>query len=238
MELNSVATQNAVICSKWLDFQGDIPAAATNATTEAAYAAYSRFYAPLALLAYLIVWRGYFLRHVKFFREILRRGKSVIDLATGDGSTTSLALFKSKKMRADKIVGLDISSEMLEKAYKKRPPECTQLIRGDICQLPFQDHSVSAMSCFGGLNSFPSGGKALQEMARCLNKNGILRGSVLLLPKTPWRQNLVKDWIKKCYQTEEVNEQKFRNWVNQSSLHLSHYETHGYVLLFELKHGG
>ena len=235
--------------TKWIDLCATEDR--INISTEAAYKIYSKYYAPFALLAYLLIWRGRFLRHVGFFREMLHKSQTIVDLATGDGSLTSFALFGSRKTRIKKLIAVDISGGMLERAYKKLPRNTTLLLRGDVCQLPFLDRSVLALSCFGGLNSFPSGGKALKEMARCLSPDGILRGSVLLMPQSPWRQRLVLDWIRKGYQTEEVTEDKFRHWVKESGLEFSQIaqtaqltqvgqraqiERHGDVLLFELRH--
>src|SRR5690348_1997249 len=84
-----------------------------NDHTEAAYRIYSKYYAPVALLVYLIVWRGNILKHIRFFRELVERSQFVVDLATGDGSLTSLALFKSSKARAKKVLAIDISGNML-----------------------------------------------------------------------------------------------------------------------------
>lgn len=208
----------------------------TNDHTEAAYKIYSKYYAPVALLAYLIVWRGNFPRHVAFFRGILKHSRRIVDLATGDGSLTKLALFLSRKLRAEELVAIDISGNMLQKARKNLPAGAAQLVRGDVMALPFPDASLPAISLFGGLNSFPDGGGALKEAARTLAKDGIIRGSVLLMPSTPWRRRLVGDWIRKGYQTEEVTTDKFSTWVRDAGLACALLERHGDVLLFELRH--
>ena len=207
-----------------------------NISTESAYKIYSKFYAPFAFLAYWIVWRGNILKHIHFFRNIIKKNPFIVDLATGDGSLTSFALFQSKKLQASKIYAIDISEDMLMKAKHKLINKPVTFIRGDACQLPFRNHSIPALSCFGGLNSFPSGEHALQEMARCLRSDGVLRGSILLLPSSPWRKKLVLKWIKKGYQTEEVDSNKFLTWVKNSGLKIFQYERYGDVLLFELRH--
>ena len=206
----------------------------TNDHTEAAYKIYSKYYAPVALLAYLAVWRGNFPRHVAFFREILRHSRRIVDLATGDGSLTKLALFFSKKNRAEDVIAIDISGNMLEKARRNLPN--ARLVRGDVMALPFATASLPAITLFGGLNSFPNGEGALKEAARVLARDGIIRGSVLLMPSTPWRQRLVRDWIQKGYQTEEVTPEKFSAWVSAADLAPSVIERRGDVLLFELRH--
>lgn len=209
-----------------------------NVKTEAAYKVYSRFYVPVAFLAYCLVWRGRILKHIAFFRDLLRHHSSILDIATGDGSLTRAALLGSKKLRASQLCVIDLSSEMLLKANRTLRGVPVTLVRGDVCQLPLPSDSVIAMSCFGGFNSFPSGQVALKEIKRCLAKNGVLRGSVLLLPKTPWRKKLVQKWIDKGYQTEEVTKETFLSWVKHSDLQLTVMEQYGDVLLFELRKSG
>lgn len=207
-----------------------------NVATEAAYKMYSRFYAPIALLVYWIVWRGNFSRHVAFFREVVQHHPDVVDVATGEGTLTRMALLKNRRLRARKVLGLDISGDMLRKATKKLPGPDAILMRADVQQLPFADRSVRAMTCFGGLNSFPSGAVALKEMARVLAGDGRLRGSVLLLPGSTWRANLVRKWIREGYQTEVVTQETLEAWVAGAGLRFSHRERHGDVILFELAH--
>lgn len=207
-----------------------------NIVTETAYKIYSKFYAPFALLVYIIIWHGNIFKHIKFFRGILKHEENILDIATGDGSLTSAALFGSKKFFAKKLLALDISKDMLDKAKIKLSKKPVTFIRGDVNQLPFSNSSIQAISCFGGFNSFPSGALAMKELSRCLSKNGIIRGSILLTPETSWKKNLIRSWIKKGYQTEEINKDKFFSWVENADLYVNTLEQVGYVLLFELKH--
>ncbi len=207
-----------------------------NNFTEKAYKIYSKFYAPFALFVYIIIWRGNIIKHIKFFRNILLKRKEVIDIAIGDGSLSSVALFGNKKLCANEVIAIDISEEMLSKAKNKLHNKPITFVRGDVLQLPFIDSSLNAISCFGGFNSFPSGKLAMQELARCLSQEGIIRGSILLTPETPWKKNLIKNWIKKGYQTEEIDKEKFLLWVQYANLIVTHMEQYGDVLLFELSH--
>lgn len=217
----------------WIDCHR--PEDAASAGTEQAYGLYALFYAPIALLAYWIVWRGNIRRHIRFFRESLRLQTVVVDLATGDGSLTSLALFGSEKARAARIVALDISEAMLRKARRKLPPARATLVRGDVRRLPFAAGSVKLLTCFGGFNSFPSGLEAMREMARTLAPRGRLRGSVLLMPDALWRRRLIMRWIRKGYQSEAVAMGDFLDWTAGSGLELVGKERNGDVLLFDLK---
>lgn len=207
-----------------------------NNQTIAAYKWYAKFYAPIALAAYWLVWRGNLSRHIKFFRHILDYGDEVVDIATGDGTLTKAALFSRFGKQVKSLTVLDISLAMLDKAQKKLPAKKTVFMQGNVLQLPFSDNSLPIMTCFGGLNSFPSAKVALMELARVLSKDsGVLRGSLLLMPSSPWRQKLVRKWIQEGYQTEEVTKEMFFYWIKNSSLRLTQLEQYGDVLLFELR---
>lgn len=206
-----------------------------NKITSNAYKIYSKFYAPFALLVYFIIWRGNIIKHIKFFRKILENRNEILDIAIGDGSLSSIALFGKKNFSAKKVIALDISKDMLAKAKAKLSGKPITFILGDVCQLPFKSNSLNAISCFGGFNSFPSGELAMQEIARCLTATGVLRGSVLLTPDKTWKKNLVQQWIKKGYQTEEIDKEKFFIWLHKANLKITKLEQYGDVLLFELQ---
>jgi ubiquinone/menaquinone biosynthesis C-methylase UbiE len=205
-----------------------------NQKTIEAYSLYSRFYAVIALLTYWIIWRGNLTRHIRFFREILKYDRKLLDIATGDGSLTKAALFTKKHERADALTAVDISDAMLNKARKKLPPHVV-FVNADVAKLPFATESRNAISCFGGLNSFPSCLQAFLELKRILKPGGYLRGSFLLFPATPWKQKLVRRWIAQGYQTGELSLEIFYSWVEDSGLQLTHCEQHGDVVLFELR---
>jgi ubiquinone/menaquinone biosynthesis C-methylase UbiE len=205
-----------------------------NKKTQQAYSWYAKYYAVISLLAYWIVWRGKIFKHIVFFRQILDHGEEILDIATGDGSLTAAALFKGSK-KPKKILCLDISPEMLDRAEKKIASKAAKFVVGDVMKLPFADRSQKTIACFGGLNSFPSGGDALKEIQRILHPEGLVRGSVLLFPKANWRQNLIRKWIQQGYQTEIVTEEIFKFWIQQASLTLTKCYRYGDVLLFELR---
>lgn len=204
-----------------------------NLHTEKAYQTYSKYYAVASLLAYWIVWRGRLRRHIAFFRGLLQKSTDIVDVATGEGSLTDLALFRGAK-KARSVLAIDISRKMLQRAavrFRKKP---VQLILADVQRLPFASQSLSAVSCFGGLNSFPSLPTALAELRRVLKPDGVLRGSFLLFPQSPWRQRLVRDWIAKGYQTVSLPESEFRAQVEASGFRFKHTERINDVFLFEL----
>lgn len=205
-----------------------------NAKTQETYEVYSKHYAPVALLAYWIVWRGNIFKHIQFFKHMTSISSCIVDIATGDGSLSKVALNPSRKTPGD-YVFVDISKSMLKIAMKKIRYDDAMFVQGDVMNLPFQDSSVPAISCFGGFNSFPSGSLAMKELKRVLKTQGLIRGSVLLEPKAKWRKKLIRHWIHKGYQTDIISRGKFDTWVREAKLEYSYAEQYGDVLLFELK---
>ena len=200
--------------------------------TVEAYRLYSIFYAPIALFVYTIIWRGNIFTQIRFFRRSLEKNKSIVDLATGDGSLTRAALFSNRKLAPDALVAIDLSEEMLKRAIKKLPAY-TVMIKGDVLALPFASASLPMVTCFGGFNSFQSAATALCEIRRVLNPNGLLRGSVLLLPTAKWKQRKISAWIQKGYQTQTVSLEEFESWLFKADLVLTEKKRVGDVLLFE-----
>ena len=215
--------------------------AETNQTTERAYQLYSKFYSFFALLAYWIIWRGNLGKHIRFFREVLEfeTNQEIVDIATGEGSLTEIALFKGWSKKAKRVVILDLSRAMLKKAVDRFQKKNTVLIRGDVMKLPFRDESISVMTCFGGLNSFPDFEQALAQMLKKLAPNGVLRGSFLLFPDSPWRQKQIRKWIEKGYQTTAMapgeTREKMEKVTKAQGSKISQWICVGDVLLFEIR---
>ena len=201
--------------------------------TEKAYRFYALFYAPISLLAYLLVWRGNLKQHIRFFRDILKTSQNIVDIATGDGSLTKLAMFVGKA-RPAKLLCIDISEAMLGRAKRKLPRGVTALVRGDVENLPIASESCAAVTCFGGVNSFPSMVVALQEIHRIMTPDGVMRGSALLLPATAWRRRLIQHWIHEGYQTTTITNDTFSQAVQAAGFECRVSTQYGDVLLFEL----
>lgn len=199
-----------------------------------AYKLYSLCYAPLALFAYWIVWRGHLIKHIRFFRATLAKSRWIIDIATGDGTLTKKALFPMFQTQAEGLLALDLSESMLVQACKRLPSKKTVLVRADVLDLPFSSGSVQCLTCFGGFNSFQTGKEAMREVGRVLAPNGVVRGSVLLTPKKPWRRRVVDCFIRWGLQTEHVDRDIFAGWIEQAGLKVTECQQNGDVLLFEL----
>lgn len=101
--------------------------------------------------------------------------KVVLDVATG---TADLAIEVSKQVDAEKIVGIDISVEMLEFGKKKLEKlslsKLIELMEGDSENLPFEDNTFDAVTVAFGVRNFENLDKGLKEIRRVLKKDGKL----------------------------------------------------------------
>ncbi|VAW10782.1 Demethylmenaquinone methyltransferase [hydrothermal vent metagenome] len=114
---------------------------------------------------------------------------TILDIATGTGD---LAI-NLVETGAEKIVGLDISSGMLEvgknKVAKKNLENIIEMVVGDSEDLPFQEDSFDAVTVAFGVRNFETLNKGLEEIYRVLKPNGtfvVLETSVPA--KTPYKQ--------------------------------------------------
>jgi len=115
--------------------------------------------------------------------------KTILDIATGTGD---LAI-NLAKTNAEKIVGLDISSGMLEigkeKVKNKGLESKIDMVLGDSENMPFPNNSFDAITVAFGVRNFETLEHGLKEILRVLKPGGtfvILETSVPT--KTPFKQ--------------------------------------------------
>ena len=98
--------------------------------------------------------------------------KKVIDIATGTGDFALASL----KLNPDEVIGVDISSGMLEmgskKMKKKGVDKTIKLILGDSENLPFEDDYFDALTVGFGVRNFENLEKGLSEMLRVIRPGG------------------------------------------------------------------
>ena len=98
----------------------------------------------------------------------------VLDVATG---TADLALMAAR-MGVPKVVGVDISNEMLEvgrrKVEKGKLSDRVDLQNGDAEKLPFSDRQFDAATVAFGVRNFEDLGEGLRQIHRVLRPGGKL----------------------------------------------------------------
>ncbi len=107
----------------------------------------------------------------KITQEINPVNKSVLDVATGTGS---LAIALSSKAR--KVVGIDLSSKMLNVAKKKTIKDNVSFVQMDATKMNFQDNQFDIITISLGLHDMPIEVRSfvLKEIKRVLKKDGKL----------------------------------------------------------------
>ncbi len=113
------------------------------------------------------IWRR---RAIKLLKDL--DCPEVLDIATGTGDLAIAAM----KLNPKRIVGLDLSAEMLkvgeEKVKKKGLDQVISMVEGDSENLPFQDNEFDAATVAFGVRNFENLNKGLLEINRVLKNGG------------------------------------------------------------------
>jgi demethylmenaquinone methyltransferase/2-methoxy-6-polyprenyl-1,4-benzoquinol methylase len=98
--------------------------------------------------------------------------KQILDVASGTGDFA----FECLSLKPDKIVGLDISEEMMrigrEKAKKLNAENIVEFVKGDSEKMPFADNTFDAITVGFGVRNFEHLELGLKDMYRVLKTGG------------------------------------------------------------------
>jgi demethylmenaquinone methyltransferase/2-methoxy-6-polyprenyl-1,4-benzoquinol methylase len=100
-------------------------------------------------------------------REVVRPGERVLDAACGTGD---LAIEASRA--GARVVGLDFSGAMLERARRKAPE--LEWLQGDLLALPFEDGDFDAATVGFGIRNVADLEAGLRELRRVVRPGGRL----------------------------------------------------------------
>ncbi|MCV9929398.1 bifunctional demethylmenaquinone methyltransferase/2-methoxy-6-polyprenyl-1,4-benzoquinol methylase UbiE [Flavobacterium sp. LS1R49] len=131
---------------------------------------------------------------IKWRKKVLKivsdtKPKRILDIATGTGDLAILLA----QTNAEKIIGLDISSGMLEVGKKKiaakNLSQTIDMVLGDSEKIPFEDNHFDAITVAFGVRNFENLEKGLSEILRVLRPNGVFVILETSVPeKTPYKQ--------------------------------------------------
>jgi demethylmenaquinone methyltransferase / 2-methoxy-6-polyprenyl-1,4-benzoquinol methylase len=115
-----------------------------------------------------IYWRRRAMRELKALKP-----KLILDVATGTGD---LAIQAIKSLDPEKVIGVDISTGMMDigrkKIEEKGLSKKIELRRGDSENLPFEENKFDAVIVAFGVRNFENLEKGLAEMLRVLKPGG------------------------------------------------------------------
>lgn len=124
-------------------------------------------------------WRRKVMKHV-----LAGNPQRLLDVATG---TADLALMAARK-GVPKVIGVDISNEMLEvgrgKVIKGDLADQVELLNGDAEKLPFSDRQFDVATVAFGVRNFEDLGEGLRQIQRVLRPGGKLVVLEFSRPKT------------------------------------------------------
>jgi demethylmenaquinone methyltransferase/2-methoxy-6-polyprenyl-1,4-benzoquinol methylase len=131
---------------------------------------------------------------IKWRKKVLKiiaksKPETILDIATGTGDLAILMTQTSAK----KIIGLDISSGMLEVGIKKiadkKLSDTIEMVLGDSENMPFDDNYFDAITVAFGVRNFETLEKGLAEILRVLKPNGVFVILETSVPeKTPFKE--------------------------------------------------
>jgi demethylmenaquinone methyltransferase/2-methoxy-6-polyprenyl-1,4-benzoquinol methylase len=110
----------------------------------------------------------------------VRSGDRVLDACCGTGD---LAVADARA--GGRVVGLDFSERMLERARRKSAE--VDWVQGDLLELPFEDASFDAATVGFGVRNVADLERALRELRRVLRSGGRLAILEITTPRGPLR---------------------------------------------------
>jgi demethylmenaquinone methyltransferase / 2-methoxy-6-polyprenyl-1,4-benzoquinol methylase len=114
-------------------------------------------------------------------RAVVHPGNEVLDAACGTGDFAVADL----RAGAARVVGLDFSEPMLERARRKEPR--VEWVRGDMLALPFAEETFDAATVGFGVRNVADLELALRELRRVLRPGGRVAILEITQPRGPLR---------------------------------------------------
>ena len=107
----------------------------------------------------------------------------VLDLGAGTGDLSE----EFRRQGAERVIGLDVSAEMLRRARRKYGEDRIDWLQGDALHLPFADESFDVVASAFVMRNLPDLAGSFEEMARVLRPGGRLIGlDITHTPDSAW----------------------------------------------------
>ena len=127
------------------------------------------------------LWRAKAVKMIKNFKT-----EKILDIATGTGD---LAILLTKKLSPKKLIGVDLSEQMLEIGRKKVAQtgldNIITLEQADCMNLPFENNTFDCITVAYGVRNFEHLEQGYREMNRVIKPGGVLCVIELSTPTSP-----------------------------------------------------
>jgi demethylmenaquinone methyltransferase/2-methoxy-6-polyprenyl-1,4-benzoquinol methylase len=118
--------------------------------------------------------RRWWKKTTEAFAPILRNPEArILDICCGTGDQTA-ALQQLRPKDSTRIIGLDFSKQMLDRARCKFATDPIDWIEGDAMHLPFADNTLDLVTAAFGFRNLTGYAAGLREIARVLKPGGQL----------------------------------------------------------------
>jgi demethylmenaquinone methyltransferase/2-methoxy-6-polyprenyl-1,4-benzoquinol methylase len=95
--------------------------------------------------------------------------KRCLDVACGTGD---VALLLAERYPQAEVIGLDLNSDMIEYARKRKTGENIKFVPGDMCDIPFDGNSFDVVTASYAIRNAPDLNKCLAEIIRVARPGG------------------------------------------------------------------
>ncbi len=157
----------------------------------------------------------------------------LLDVPVG---TAVFTFRKYKKLKDADITCLDYSEDMLTQAkarFETNHIQNVKAIQGDICNLPFEDHSFDIVLSMNGFHAFPDKNKAFDEVFRVLKPGGKFISCFYIRGESRISDALVKyvlapkGWFTPPFETRDSIKARL-----EKSYTIEFFETQGAIISF------
>ncbi|MGI8952806.1 MAG: class I SAM-dependent methyltransferase [Chitinophagaceae bacterium] len=142
----------------------------------------------------------------------ITEGKTVLDIACGEGYGTNLIASNAKK-----VYGIDLEENVIAHAKQKYQDKKLEFLKGSIINIPLENNCIDVIICFETIEHVEQQNEAIKEFRRVLKEEG------LLLISTPAKENYQKLNFDNPFHLKELALEEFINICAKHFLHSKLY---------------
>lgn len=151
--------------------------------------------------------------HRYFLASQIVRGKTVLDIASGEGYGSALL-----SETAQKVYGVDIAIDAIDHAKARYTQENLEFLQGSCAKIPLPDDSVDIVVSFETIEHHDQHEEMMREIKRVLKSDGIL------VISSPDKENYTdKTGVINPHHVKELYADEFKDLINVHFKHAAFY---------------